>query len=113
MLAENRETIKLIVSLFGMSEFLSKILIAHPELLDSMVARASSAIFKKQDEMATELASLLDRAADFEERLDTLRRYHHEEFLRIGMNDIHGRFGQTEITTQLTWLADACLESSL
>ena len=40
LLAENRDTIKLLVSLFGMSEFLSKILISHPELLDSLVARS-------------------------------------------------------------------------
>ena len=30
--------LKLLVSLFGMSEFLSKIFIGHPELLDSMVS---------------------------------------------------------------------------
>lgn len=52
---------------------------------------------------------MLARAEDFEEQLDILRRYRHEEFLRIGMNDIYGRVGQTEIATQLTDLADVCL----
>jgi glutamate-ammonia-ligase adenylyltransferase len=41
-----------------------------------------------------------------------LRRYRHEEFLRIGMNDIHGKLGQTEIAAQLTTLADACLKAA-
>ncbi|HEX8960124.1 MAG TPA: bifunctional [glutamate--ammonia ligase]-adenylyl-L-tyrosine phosphorylase/[glutamate--ammonia-ligase] adenylyltransferase [Geobacteraceae bacterium] len=112
LLAENRQIMKLLVSLFGMSEFLSKIFISHPELLDSMVARASSAYFKERPEMATELSSYLDQAADFEERLDALRRYHHEEVLRIGMNDVYGKLGQTEIATQLTWLADVCLSAA-
>ena len=55
---------------------------------------------------------MLEQAGDFEEQLDVLRRYRHEEFLRIGMNDIYGRIGQTEITSQLTTLADACLHAA-
>ncbi len=109
LLAENREVLKLIVSLFGMSEFLSKIFIGHPELLDSMVARAAASTVKAREVMVQELGDMLARAEDFEEQLDVLRRYRHEEFLRIGMNDIYGRVGQTEIATQLTNLADVCL----
>ena len=112
LLAENRHTLKLLVSLFGMSEFFSKILNAHPELLDSLVSRSSSVIFKDRKVMAEELKSLLTRADNFEEELDVLRRYRHEEFLRIGMNDIFGKLGQTEITTQLTWLADVCVSAA-
>ncbi len=109
LLAENREVVKLIVSLFGMSEFLSKIFIGHPELLDSMVARSAASPVKEKGVMEQELGEMLSRAADFEERLDVLRRYRHEEFLRVGMNDIYGRVGQTEIASQLTDLADVCL----
>jgi len=109
LLAENREVVKLIVSLFGMSEFLSKIFIGHPELLDSMVARAAALPVKDKSTMEQELGEMLSRAENFEEQLDVLRRYRHEEFLRIGMNDIYGRVGQTEIATQLTDLADVCL----
>ncbi len=112
LLAENREVLKLIVSLFGMSEFLSKIFIGHPELLDSMVARTLASSFKDSSTMEQELADILAEAPDFEERLDLLRRYRHEEFLRIGMNDIYGRIGQTEIATQLTTLADTCLKAA-
>jgi len=109
LLAENREVLKLIVSLFGMSEFLSKIFIGHPELLDSMVARSFASSVKERAVMEQELTDMLARAVDFEEQLDVLRRYRHEEFLRIGMNDIYGKVGQTEIATQLTNLADVCL----
>jgi glutamate-ammonia-ligase adenylyltransferase len=113
LLAENREILKLIVSLFGMSQFLSKIFIGHPELLDSMVARTAASYFKERQAMVEELAALLAPADYFEDRLDILRRYRHEEFLRIGMNDIYGKVGQTEIATQLTSLADACLLAAL
>ena len=109
LLAEKREMLKLLVSLFGMSEFLSKILIGNPALLDSMVTRSHSGFSKNREEMGAEVAVLLDQADDFEERLDTLRRYRHEEFLRIGFNDIYGKLGQSEITHQLTTLADVLL----
>lgn len=109
LLAEKRETLRLLVSLFGMSEFLSKILAGNPLLLDSMVIQSSSGFIKSREEMGTEVAILLDQASDFEERLDVLRRYRHEEFLRVGLNDIHGKLGQSEITRQLTSLADVLL----
>ena len=62
--------------------------------------------------MAAELDSLLTQAVDFEEQLDAMRRYRNEEFLRIGMNDIHGRLGQGEIAAQLTDLGKACLAAA-
>lgn len=112
LLAENRETLKLLVSLFGMSEFLSKILIGHPELLDSLVSRGESSAMKSGEEMARDLAVLLEQSDYFEDQLDVLRRYRNEEFLRIGLNDIHGRLGQSEITSQLSILGETCLQAA-
>ncbi|MDD2539412.1 MAG: bifunctional [glutamate--ammonia ligase]-adenylyl-L-tyrosine phosphorylase/[glutamate--ammonia-ligase] adenylyltransferase [Desulfuromonadaceae bacterium] len=112
LLAENRHTIKLLVSLFGMSEFLSKILISHPELLDSLVARSGSTVIKTKETMLAELASLLERSDYFEDHLDILRRYRNEEFLRIGLNDIHGRLLQGEVTSQLSLLGEVCLATA-
>lgn len=112
LLAENRETLKLLVSLFGMSEFLSKILIGHPELLDSMVARSYASSVKSRETMLMELTGLLEQSDHFEEQLDVLRRYRNEEFLRIGLNDIHGKLGQNEITAQLSELGETCLAAA-
>ena len=112
LLAENREILKLLVSLFGTSEFLSKIFIGHPELLDSLVSRAYAAYIKHSETMEAELTGMLEVAADLEERLDVLRRYRHEEFLRIGMTDIYGKLGQSELTYQLTCLAEVCLSAA-
>ncbi|HOP41414.1 MAG TPA: bifunctional [glutamate--ammonia ligase]-adenylyl-L-tyrosine phosphorylase/[glutamate--ammonia-ligase] adenylyltransferase, partial [Geobacteraceae bacterium] len=111
LLAENREIAKLLIPLFGMSEFLSKIFILSPELLDTMVSRSFS-VLKSRRESAAELASYLSRVDDFEARLDVLRRYRHEEFLRIGLNDIYGKLTQTEIAGQLTILAEVCLSAA-
>jgi glutamate-ammonia-ligase adenylyltransferase len=112
LLAENRQTIKLLVSLFGMSEFLSKILITHPELLDSLVARTGSSVVKTMETMQEELAVMLEQSDYYEDRLDILRRYRNEEFLRIGLNDIHGRLLQGEVTSQLSLLGEVCLAAA-
>ncbi|NVN89064.1 MAG: bifunctional [glutamate--ammonia ligase]-adenylyl-L-tyrosine phosphorylase/[glutamate--ammonia-ligase] adenylyltransferase [Desulfuromonadales bacterium] len=109
LLAENRETLKVLVSLFGMSEFLSKILINHPELLESMSTRSQVSTEKTKPEMERELAGMLEQSDDFEEELEVLRRYHNEEVLRIGLNDIHGRVKQTVTTSQLSLLGETCL----
>ena len=113
LLAENREIVKLLVSLFGTSQFLSRIFIQHPEILDSLVARSYAVSFKAGEEMEAELEGLLAEAPDYEAKLDALRRYRNEEFLRIAMGDIHGQTLQGEGTTQLSTLADACLKAAL
>lgn len=112
LLAENRQALKLLVSLFGMSEFLSKILISHPELLESMLSYRYAATEKSREEMERELAGVLGLSDDFEDQLDALRRYHNEEVLRIGLNDIHGKVKQTVTTGQLSLLGEACLAAA-
>lgn len=110
LLAENRETLKLLVSLFGISEFLSKIMISHPELLESMINSAYG--YKNREMTESELSAVLEQTDYLEEQMDLLRRYRNEEFLRIGMSDIHGRLGQSEIATQLTMLGEVCLNAA-
>jgi len=77
-----------------------------------MVSRTYSASVKAREVMDEELSSVLLQADGFEEQLDVLRRYRHEEFLRIGLNDIQGNFSQGNIALQLTCLAEVCLEAA-
>ncbi|WP_129124697.1 bifunctional [glutamate--ammonia ligase]-adenylyl-L-tyrosine phosphorylase/[glutamate--ammonia-ligase] adenylyltransferase [Geomonas oryzae] len=112
LLAENRDILKLLTSLFGMSEFLSKIFIGHPELLDSMASHGYAYLQKERAAMAKELDTFLTQADGFEEQLDAMRSYRHEEFLRIGMNDIYGKMKQPEVAQQLTDLADVTLAAA-
>jgi glutamate-ammonia-ligase adenylyltransferase len=113
LLAENREIIRLLITLFGTSQFLSRIFIQHPENLDSLVSRAYAVTIKKQNAMERELAGLLAQAPDYEEKLNVLRRYRNEEMLRIALNDLHGNTAQEEGTAQLSSLARTCLKKAL
>lgn len=112
LLAEKRATITLLISLFGMSEFLSKILISHPELLESLMATDDSSRIKSREMMESELSALMERSEYFEDHLDILRRYRNDEFLRIGMDDIHGHLLQGEVTSQLSLLGETCLAAA-
>ena len=59
LLAENREIIKMLVSLFGTSQFLSRIFIQHPEILDSLVSRSYAVTSKERRMMERELGEQL------------------------------------------------------
>jgi [glutamine synthetase] adenylyltransferase / [glutamine synthetase]-adenylyl-L-tyrosine phosphorylase len=113
LLAENPEIIKVLVSLFATSQFLSRNFIQHPEVLDSLVSRSYAKMIKEPEDLTRELAGLLKDASYYEDKLNTLRRFRNEEFLRIALNDIHGHIPQGQTTRQLSLVADSCLQQAL
>jgi glutamate-ammonia-ligase adenylyltransferase len=112
LLAENPATMGVLVRLFGSSEFLSQVLIRHPEMLDSLVRADLVRVEMPKAEMAAELASLLATAESYEDRLDVLRRFRNEQLLRIGVNDLQGLLTFPAVSSQLSDLADDCLEAA-
>jgi glutamate-ammonia-ligase adenylyltransferase len=113
LLLENPGVMRLLVRLFATSEFLSAFFLRHPELLDSLVRADLVRVTRTREDLATELASRLAAAPDLEAELDTLRRFRHEEFLRIGVHDIEGTLAPGEVGPELTRLAETCLEAAL
>jgi len=113
LLAENLQIPKLLISLFGTSQFLSRNLIQHPEILDMLVARAHAVARKERGTMEEDLERLMSLASDYEGQLDALRRFRNEEFLRIALNDLHGKMAPRECPRQLTCLAEVCLNKAV
>jgi len=113
LLLENPGVMRLLVRLFATSEFLSAFFLRHPELLDSLVRADLVRIERPADEMAADLHARLAAAPDLEAELDTLRRFRHEEFLRIGVHDIEGVLEPDGVEAQLTALAETCLRAAL
>jgi len=113
LLLENPGVMRLLVRLFATSEFLSAFFLRHPELLDSLVRADLVRIERPADEMAADLSARLAAAPDLEAKLDTLRRFRHEEFLRIGVHDIEGALEPDGVQAQLTALAETCLRAAL
>jgi glutamate-ammonia-ligase adenylyltransferase len=112
LLTENPPILKSLMRLFGTSFYLSNFLVQHPELLDALVLGEASSPHRGRDLMARELAEDLHAVPSYEERLDALRRYHHTELLRIGLNDLYGTLETQEVSEQLTDLAEVCLTAA-
>jgi glutamate-ammonia-ligase adenylyltransferase len=113
LLLENPGVRRLLVRLFATSEFLSRYFLRHPELLDSLVRVDLVRVVRTPAELAAELADRLAAAPDFEAQLDGIRRFRHEEFLRIGIHDIEGELEGEDVERQLTALARVCLEAAV
>lgn len=113
LLAENPEIMKVLASLFATSQFLSRNFIQHPEVLDALVSRSYAQNIKGAEDLDKELSNLLGTASHYEDKLNTLRRFRNEEFLRIALNDLYGHTPQGQTPRQLSLVADACLQQAL
>jgi len=113
LMAENHAIVRLLISLFSTSKFLSRIFIQRPEILDSLVSSGYAVEFKSLEVLRDELTEQLEQSLDYEDRLDQLRRFRSEEFLRIALNDLRGDQLQGRTTMQLSCLAVVCLEAAV
>jgi glutamate-ammonia-ligase adenylyltransferase len=113
VLNTHRETFRLMIRLFGTSDYLSAAFIRHPELLDSLVLSSYAAIEKSRAEMERELEAVLAEAKDFEGRLDAMRRFKRGEVLRVAFNDLGGGLDRPRVSAQLSDLAEVCFEAAL
>ncbi len=110
LLAENRPLIGLLISVLGTSELLAKILIQHPGTLDFLVAEPEGDPRMARERLEADLAKHLDRADGYEEQFDALRRFHHEELLRLALGDLRGGLSLSRNSAQLSLLAEVCLQ---
>jgi glutamate-ammonia-ligase adenylyltransferase len=112
LLRENPGTLRMLVDLFGGSQFLANAFIRRPELLDTLVRADLVRVHRTAEDLGAELQTLLPRAGDFEESLDIMRRFRNQEFLRIGINDLQSVLRPGEVSTEITALAEVCLRSA-
>jgi glutamate-ammonia-ligase adenylyltransferase len=115
LLGERRRAARLLLSLFGTSDFLSKRFLRHPELIDALLRSDQVELEKPAATFAAELEERLQHAGGdglddrLERRLGELRRYKDEEILRIALHDIAGSIDLTSVAGQLSDLAEALL----
>lgn len=112
LLYENPGVARELLKIFGTSEFLSRTLIEHPESLDIFLARELSTPYKPREDFTDEFLSEVLSDADYEEKLDNLRRLRNQEVFRIGINDIQGLLTPHQVSVQMTFLAEAALEGA-
>jgi len=113
LLAEKPETMRLLITLFADSQFLTDLFLQRPELIDTLIRVDLTRIDKSKDDMLSELLHHMSEADGVEAKLNALRRYKTEEFIRIGLHDLGGSIEFIPVLQQLSDLAEACLQAAL
>ena len=86
------------------SELISELLIRHPGVVEGPAT--TGGIFPEDEDWAVAGTQVLDRAVDFEEALEWLRRFKNERILETALGDLRGDLGQEDVESRLTALAD-------
>ena len=113
LLAENPKTLHLLITLFAESQFLTDLFLNRPELIDTLIRVDLTHVTKNREQMLGEMHSALSQCDDTESKLNALRRYKNEEFIRIGLHDLGGAIDLLETSHQLSDLADASVQAVL
>lgn len=113
LLAENPQTMRLLITLFADSQFLTDLFLNRPELIDTLIRVDLTRVQKSREEMLSELRAAVAEQRDVEGKLNALRRYKTEEFIRIGLHDLGGAIELNPVLRQLSLLAEACVEGAL
>jgi glutamate-ammonia-ligase adenylyltransferase len=113
LLEHHPVTRRVLLGLFASSSFLSTVFIRHPDMLDTLVRSDLARLRRPAAELEGELGELLSASRDFESRLDALRAFGHQEFLRIAIADLAGNLGLEQVQVELSNLAEAQLRQAL
>ncbi len=111
LLREHPQLLRMLASLFGTSDHLSRHLLSHPALWASLLAGLGEPRLTEETWRAA-LPARLGGLGE-EEALREMRRYQAEEILRIGIHDVVGNLDGAEVSDQLTSLGEACLAASV
>ena len=113
LLAENPKTLHVLITLFAESQFLTDLFLNRPELIDTLIRVDLTHVIKTREQMLGEMRVGLSQCGDTESKLNALRRYKNEEFIRIGLHDLGGAIELIQTLSQLSDLADASVEAVL
>jgi glutamate-ammonia-ligase adenylyltransferase len=109
----NPGVVKTLIAVFANSEYLSRMLISRPVLIENLFESRKAFGIGTARVFSQELAALLDKAQGITEKLDALRRFKHREEIRLGMADLLAGAGQAAVCRDLSKLAEICLDAAL
>jgi glutamate-ammonia-ligase adenylyltransferase len=113
LLEQHPATRRVLLRLFASSRYLSTIFIRHPDMLDTLVRSDLARRRREAADLASELAGLLAACTDLESRLDALRAFRHQEFLRIAIADLAGDLELEEVQAELSALAETVVHAAM
>jgi glutamate-ammonia-ligase adenylyltransferase len=109
----NPDVVKTLIAVFANSEYLSRMLISRPVLIENLFDSRKAFGTGTARVFSRELRSLMDKAPGITEKLDALRRFKHREEIRLGMADLLMGAQQASVSRELSKLAEVCLDAAL
>jgi len=113
LLEQHPGTRRVLLRLFASSSYLSTIFIRHPDMLDTLVRSDLARPRREAGELDAELRGSLAACTDLESRLDALRAFRHQEFLRIAIADLAGALEIQDLEAELTALAETVVRAAM
>ncbi|MBI5192297.1 MAG: bifunctional [glutamate--ammonia ligase]-adenylyl-L-tyrosine phosphorylase/[glutamate--ammonia-ligase] adenylyltransferase [Nitrospirae bacterium] len=110
---ENPQAIEAVIRLFSSSEYLSKIVMRHTELVDLFLDPEEMLKKRTKKALQDELFTAIRNAQSYTEKLDTLRKFKYTEELRIGYTDILGYAVTAEVSKNMSALADCSVYAAV
>jgi glutamate-ammonia-ligase adenylyltransferase len=104
---ENPQAMESVIRLFSNSEYLSRIVIRHPEMIDFFLDPAEMLKKRTKEEMQE------GHCGSYSERLDVLRKFKYTEELRIGYTDVLGSIDTIGVSRNISTLADVSVACAL
>lgn len=113
VIAENPGILKLLLRIFGTSNYLSRILFAHPEYFDELVDPGMIETLNYPTDDLNRFFKKISLGTDVDREMNQLRKRKRLEFLKIGTRDVLALFTAPELSRQMTALAEGCVKSAL
>jgi glutamate-ammonia-ligase adenylyltransferase len=113
LLEQHPATRRAVLNLFASSAYLSTIFIRHPDMIDTLVRSDLARPRRPLADLDEELRALVAASPDFESRLDAIRAFRHQEFLRIAIADLAGDLDADAVQAELGLLAEVVLRRAL
>lgn len=112
-LADNPPALKRLLELFEASPWIAGQITAHPLLLDELLD-ARQLYSPPQASALMQLAAQKIRTTDgLEQAMEALRAFRNQQVLRVAASDVMGHLPVARVSDQLTWTAEACVNSAL
>ena len=112
-LADNPDALARLIELFAASGWIAQQITRHPLLLDELLDPRVLYAPPDQARLHALLAAQLSDADDLEVAMETLRSFKNSQVLRVAASDITGQFPIAEVSNQLTYIAEACVDAAL
>ncbi len=112
VLADRPLVLERVVRLLSQSQWLADRLVAHPIVLDELIASGAMQLPDNPGEILAEARAETERVAELDlgEQMDGLRQFRQGRELRIAVAELEGTLPLMKVSDQLSWLAEAMID---